>query len=368
MTIQARAPERRQQQTGEAGMLFQNRQRSIFGDRVAGYDDFLPPPPSLATMQARMSSGFNWSLGDHVPARTEAAFQPESEDDQVKKENGLVGAAVGAIGGGLVGAGIGALVGGPIGAAIGAGVGVVAGGIAGALIGSAMSNVGITWPAAGYRTGAANAASTTTERPFRPAYRAVADPDNNKWNLKVDSITGGADILVNTGGSRNPDTNPPRTEAEAKDAVNVMKAYYNNGYRGAWHTEAASKAHELYHYREWKCSSEYYWPATLKALESLSVPYKAHANAASALTALRAGASGADAKLAAFTRAARTYWFTLGDGAKDRPYAAGQLELNNSIKRVQQLAKSKGWTVAQGVNRPSTAKPCYQPYPKLALP
>jgi hypothetical protein len=67
-------------------------------------------------------------------------------------------------------------------------------------------------------------------------------------------------------------------------------------------------------------------------------------------------------KVAAFKAVARRYWMTLGDGASDRPYAAGQLTLNNAVTSVQNLATTKHWTVAQGVATPSTANPTYKPW------
>ncbi|HHJ18439.1 MAG TPA: hypothetical protein ENJ84_01190 [Gammaproteobacteria bacterium] len=295
-----------------------------------------------------------------ILGRSEAAFGPALQDGRKKRESnaltrGLIGAGIGAGAGAIIGA----VAGGPI----GAGIGAVLGGAVGALIGAlAGRGRGITWKAPNYTAHASNNASTTVEKPFIPTYRAIEDTASNTWRLKIDSIKGGVDIDVYTGGSRDPVTTPPTTEAEAQNAVNVMKGYYARGNRGAWHTEAASRAHEEYHYREWKCSAEHYWPTAKTALESLTVSRATHATEATAIASLRAGANGADSKLQAFRNVAHNYWFTLADNASSRPYAAGQLVLNKAIRQVQRLASRNGWTVPRGVDRPSTATPCYQPW------
>ena len=223
-------------------------------------------------------------------------------------------------------------------------------------------SVTIVWDPAGYTSHNVNSSSTTTERNFTITYTASADIDNNKWMLRVKEIRGGADIVVNYGGSRNAISNPPTTEAESQSAVNVMKGYYARGSRGAWHTEAASKSHEEYHYQEWQETGNHYWPATEIAIEQIETTYHDHSTEADAITIMKSGANGANNKNVAFKRICRRYWFTLGDGAGDRPYAAGQLTLNTAIQSVQTLANTKGWTVAQGINTPSTANPCYQPW------
>jgi hypothetical protein len=224
------------------------------------------------------------------------------------------------------------------------------------------AQAGLTWPGADYSTEATAGSSTTVEKPFTVAYSAVEDAPSNTWKMKVDSISGGATIKVRTGGSTDPIASPPTTEADAQSAVTVMKGYYARGSRGAWHTEAASKAHEEYHYSEWQCSAGHYWPDTRTSIEGLSVSKNDHATAASAVTAMKAGASGADAKIAAFRQKAHDYWFTLPDNASSRPYAAGQLTLNTAITSVQTLAGTKGWTVAAGTDSPSTATPCFKPW------
>ena len=277
--------------------------------------------------------------------RTEAAFDDDPEQQNVKGEargpkRELFGSVGTTISRGLT----------------------TAGNVVGAIV-AALPNTTITWPTAGYSTNNGNGASTTVERAFSVSYRAVQNAAKTDWQLEVASIAGGADITVKTGGSRDPITRPPTTEAEATDAVNVMKGYYARGSRGAWHTETASKAHELHHYKEWQCSADHYWPATEVALERLTVPVASHPTEAAAIAAMRAGATGADAKVAAFKAIARQYWFTLADNASSRPYAAGQLALNPAIQAVQVLSLIKGWAgVPSGVDTPSAATPCYQPW------
>jgi hypothetical protein len=227
------------------------------------------------------------------------------------------------------------------------------------------TDVTITWDPQEYVADAARGSSVTTEKPFAIEYMACADIANNVWRLRVKKITGSVKIVVKTGGSRDPTTNPPANQADAVAAVTIMKAYYTRGSRGSWHTEAASADHELHHYSEWKCASERYWPTTENCLEQFSVPYDTNPDEASAIASLTA--LGASVKVSNFKAAARRYWFTLGDGASDRPYAAGQLTLNNAITFVQALAAANRWVVPAGVDLPSAANPCYRAYSLLVL-
>jgi hypothetical protein len=216
---------------------------------------------------------------------------------------------------------------------------------------------GVSWPEAAYASDNSGGSSACVEKPFAVNYTQVDDTANNAWKIKVSNITGGATITVHTGGSRNAITNPPTTEPEAASAVTDMKGYYSRGTRGAWHTEDASKNHEKYHYREWRETCTHYWPTCRTAIEGLSLSKATQPNSGLALAKLT---QDADAKINSLKTIARQYWFTLGDGAGDRPYAAGQLTLNTAIKSVQTLAGKKGWTVEQGTDTPSTANPCYQ--------
>ena len=278
-----------------------------------------------------------------------------------KPENGVAGAVVGGLAGAGIGALLGGLIGGPIGALIGGAIGLVGGAIVGAIIGSGGGGA-ITWKGAGYVSDGSMGQSTTVEQPFVVTYRAEQDTANGVWRMGVSRIEGGVDIHVRTGGSRDSVAVPPVSEAEAKSAVTDMKGYYARGSRGAWHTEAASRKHEEHHEREWKCSAEHYWPAVLSVIGGMSVPLPAHANEAGAIAAMRAGPTGADAKIAALSAIVRSYWFTLSDGPSSRPYAAGQLVLNDAVRSVQQLAAGNGWAVTPGTDSPSPEPPCYQPW------
>jgi hypothetical protein len=215
----------------------------------------------------------------------------------------------------------------------------------------------------GYATGAAAGASTTIERAFVPTYKPFQDATNGVWHMDVAAVTGGADVTVNAGGSRDPVASPPTTEAEASTAVTVMKGYYARGSRGAWHTEAASRSHEEHHNAEWQCTSDDYWRTARWRINQLTAPVATNPDVAAATTTMRAGPAGADAIMAGFRKVARTYWFMLPDNASSRPYAAGQKTLNNAVRSVQTLAAARGWIVPQGTDAPNSATPCFLPKP-----
>lgn len=216
----------------------------------------------------------------------------------------------------------------------------------------------ITWKET-YKEENTGGSSTTTDRAFTMTYTASAHVDDNKWMMRVESIEGGADIVIKTGGSRNADTNPPISEAEARDAVTEMKGYYNNG-RGSWHTAAATRAHEDYHYvQEWQTICEHYWPKCEEAVEKLETTYHDHATEAAAVAKMIGGVSGAAKLVVDYKKVCRDYWMKLSDAKGSRPYAAGQKGLNPTIQNVQTLAARNGWNVPAGVDTPSDADPCY---------
>ena len=329
-----------------------------------------------ATSDAKMAASPAGSLlqsdlsaipAQHTPrqaraaGKTEAAFVPKNDNDGKRKIEGhpIAGAAIG----GAVGAGAGAVLGGVLGGGAVAGAigGLVIGGVLGGIIGSRIGR-GISWKDADYASDNSNADSVTTEQPSNVAYKAEADRSRNVWRLGVDSIEGGVDIHVHTGGSRDPTSAPPVNQGEASAAVTDMKGYYMRGNRGAWHTEGASHAHENHHFREWKDTCDHYWPAAKASIETVTAPLAAHANENAAIAAMRAGPGGADAKIQAFHDIAHRYWFTLSDSAGGRPYAAGQRVLNKAVSFTQDLASSKGWVVPQGTDDPNTEPPCYQPW------
>ena len=307
------------------------------------------------------------AAGRHAPthartAKSEAKLAPTPPVREPKfEDNGHVGAAIG----GAIGVGLGAAVGGALDGGRGTVIGLVVGGGLGAAIGGligAATGKGIAWKSVGYASDAGPENSSTLEEPFSVKYKAKADKGKKLWQLAVDGIEGGANIAMHTDGWRNAFTSPPANEAEAKDAVTDMKGYYARGYAGTWHTEAASRAHEEHHYREWKGTGDHYWPQARAAIESLTAPLDAHPNEATAIAAMRAGPAGADAKIKGFHDIARQYWFTLSDGAGGRPFAAGQRVLNLAVKQVQSLAATKKWAVPGGTDNPSPEPPCYQPW------
>ena len=228
----------------------------------------------------------------------------------------------------------------------------------------------ITWDSVDYSVFDNDDSSGFDAKPFNIEYLACADIGNNRWELRVDEIIGDGAITVYTGGSRDPFSNLPISEIEAQDAVNVMKSYHTNGFRGDWHTEAASRAHEEYHYDEWQCSSEHYWSITETAIENITAPYDEFPSEPTAILIMRIGTDGADAKIFPFFSISRVYTDLLCDMAGCEPrkaFSAGQLELNAAIQFVQNLAVEKGWTVDQSIDTPSTENPCYiKPFPPFS--
>ena len=166
-------------------------------------------------------------------------------------------------------------------------------------------------------------------------------------------------MTITTTGFRDPVNNPPGNEVEAAGAVTDMKGYYSRGSKGNWHTVAASCAHEDYHsVSEWRTIGTHYWTIAEPAIEKLFKTYHDHTKAA-AIANLTTAVS---AQNNAFKKICRDYWFTLSDGPSSRPYAAGQLVLNSAITVVQALAQANGWVVPVGIDMPSCANPCYEPW------
>jgi hypothetical protein len=227
----------------------------------------------------------------------------------------------------------------------------------------------ITW-VHGYTVDTATANDTTKERPFTVNFDACADVANNEWHLRVKSIQGGVDIAVHMGGYMTPQPGVNiTTETQGANAITDMLRRMPGGGQGAgpgvWNTEAATAAHEGWHRDEWIQTCEHYWPAAEAAVEKLKVPYDTHENdKASAVTDLRAGASGADAKLTAFKDVSKRYWFTLGDSFGDRPYFAGAATMNPYIDAIRAYGASQTppWTLPAGSNSGPPADHCYQPW------
>lgn len=226
------------------------------------------------------------------------------------------------------------------------------------------SIVRIVWQPANYTYITTGGNSSTVLDSFTVVYSACADVANNVWRLRVTSITGVANIIIDTGGSTDPIVNPPTNQAQADSAIIDMMGYYTRG-RGAWHTAAATKEHEDYHYKQLKCAAEHYWTLVEACLEQFTVPLSSYTTDASALTALKA--YNAKARINQMKLASQLYAFNLGDSPGDPPYIAGQLILNNAISSVQTLAAAKGWTVTSGAPTPTLpATVCTNPtFPTL---
>ncbi len=231
-------------------------------------------------------------------------------------------------------------------------------------VGPANANITLTWLAPAVTTNTGSGQSTASAAPFVPEYIACADLGTNEWKLRVKKVEAKTNITIYTGGFRDPSANPPISQTEAIDANTKMNAYYTSGVKQSWHTTAASEAHENYHNTEWTCTANHYWGPTETALELLKVSYASYNSEAAAITQIKAAATGADAKMAAFRTASLTYWGTLADNAASRPYAAGQIVLNGHISTIVTLAATNNWTGVPGVAtaNPNVANPCYQQF------
>jgi hypothetical protein len=233
-------------------------------------------------------------------------------------------------------------------------------------VAAANAPVAITWKHDSV-TDNSNGSATTVEKPFTADYEACADIAKNEWHLRVKSISGGTDMHIRMGGFRTPQAGVNiNTQAQAVAAINDMLLEgAPGGPASTWVTEAAIRAHEGWHVQEWVETSGHYWPTAEAALEKLKVDYDTNENnMAGAVAAMRAGASGADAKATDFKQKCRDYWFTLGDNPGDRPYRAGGVVLNGEIQaiRTHGAAQKPPWVLPAGSNPAPAADHCYQPW------
>jgi hypothetical protein len=218
----------------------------------------------------------------------------------------------------------------------------------------------ISWQVEDYTSENAEGSSTTVEKPFKMNFIPIKDTSAGVWRLGVASITGGVTMKIRYGGSRNPFSNPPTSEEEAKDAINDMKGYYKRGSRGKWHFEGASHFHELFHYREWKCAANHYWSLAKPSIAAFTIPLTS--TIPDAVIAMLTTFKDVMSVIDSFKKKAHNYWFSLADNAGSRPYAAGQHMLNFAILFVQALAKIKNWKVPTGIDIPNSEPPCYKPW------
>ncbi len=228
-------------------------------------------------------------------------------------------------------------------------------------VGPANANINITWASPVVTMSSTTGDSETVNKPFVEEYSACAEPASNLWRLRVKKVDGGTNMLIRTGGSRNPSTSPPTSQSEAIDANEVMNEYFLNG-RGTWHTSAATLAHEHHHDAQWKCSGDHYWPATEADIEALTVSYTSHNTEASAINQMKG--NGANSRFTSFVNTAGSYFISLPDSPGSRPYAAGQLVLNGNITAIVALATTNGWTGIPGVAAtPNASNPCHLSFP-----
>ena len=98
----------------------------------------------------------------------------------------------------------------------------------------------------------------------------------------------------------------------------------------------------------------------------MTTPYHLSENdVLAAVSAMRTGLNGADAKIAAYQRICRNYWFTLGDSLGDRPYRAGGVVLNPLIEAIRSFGATQTpvWNgLPSGLNAAPAPDRCYQPW------
>ena len=187
------------------------------------------------------------------------------------------------------------------------------------------------------------------------------DDEKNVWRCRVASASAGAKITIYQDTFRDTLLNPPTTEEEAVDAVNVMNGYQARGRAGSWHTSAASLAHEEHHRREFEDAYQFYWKE-LKIQEELenksiscvgfeideAISYMEKFSVASEISLWD--------KVSDYTK-------QLPDKKNDRPYCAGQKVLNEATVQVIEQAKANGWSkVPNQITEPGTIElPCFLP-------
>ena len=204
------------------------------------------------------------------------------------------------------------------------------------------------------------ACSTTKIRP-KIHVTVCKDEVEDVWRCRVVSASAGAKITICRDNFRDPSLEPPVTEKEAIDAVNVMNDYQNRGKVGRWHTPAASLAHEEHHCREFEDAFKFYWKDLniQEELESKTVPCLG-INMDSAISFMEQLAMSSEMDL---SDQVQTYIDRLPDSANARPYCAGQKALNEATKEVIKQAKAKGWSkVPDKITNPGEIDPpCFKP-------
>lgn len=120
-----------------------------------------------------------------------------------------------------------------------------------------------------------------------------------------------------------------------------MADYTASGAKGPeWHVTEASEAHEMYHWEhDWQqVSVAPFWAETQAAMEAVTIPANAAADAATALTQLTPGVE--SAFITGWNKMANA-WKATPDGPGDPPYQTGQVVLDEMIAQVQAYADAK---------------------------
>ena len=182
------------------------------------------------------------------------------------------------------------------------------------------------------------------------------------WRTRVVAVSGGADVVIRTGGYRDATLNPPKTEAEAITAVNSMNGYQSRPGVGAWHTKEASSAHENHHCRQYEDAGKFFWKH-MKIQEKIEEKTFNIESVPDMDTVIQFAQEYANTLTERFWLEVDNYVRGLPDDANDRPYCAGQQALNEATRQVIQQAKANGWSnVPDQITEPGAIEPpCFKP-------
>ena len=204
------------------------------------------------------------------------------------------------------------------------------------------------------------ACETKNIRP-RICVTVCRDDTEDVWRCRVISASAGGEIMIYQDYSRDPFLNPPVNEQEAVDAVNEMNGYQDRGKVGAWHTSAASLAHEEHHCRELEDAYKFYWKELdiQGELERNAIPCFGM-NMDNAIHYMEQFAISSARDL--YDKVV-DYILRLPDKSNSRPYCAGQEVLNEATAHVIRLADTMGWSnVPRVITKPGTIEPpCFLP-------
>jgi hypothetical protein len=177
---------------------------------------------------------------------------------------------------------------------------------------------------------------------------ACVDDAADSWRYLVSQVTTNVNVEINvTPPSRtpNPVVGGNVTAANYCGMISILASYAPNGRVGAWHSTAATEAHENFHAdTHWKSEAfDALWPAGEAALERLSIPCSQAPNAAAALGGLRPSANREWARIRSDIRTRWDANWRPDDGPNSRPYLAGQGVLNGIIQAIRAFAMAQGF-------------------------